>query len=80
VITRGGVVGFRLPPLKASQVELAPGDIIVLVTDGIHSDFASGIAADCSVDELARELLRGFGKDSDDALVLVARYGQGGPA
>jgi phosphoserine phosphatase RsbX len=75
VVARGGVVGFRLPPLKSSQVALAPGDIIVLVTDGVHSDFTNGIDARWSADELANELLRNFSKTTDDALVLVASYG-----
>lgn len=75
VITRGGVVGYRLPPLRSSQVDVAPGDLIVLVTDGIQTDFAAGIDGFRTPDELARELLRGFAKGSDDALILVARYG-----
>lgn len=78
VITRGGVVGFRLPPLKSSQVALTAGDLIVMVTDGIHSDFARGIEIGWSAEDLAHQLLRSFAKTSDDALVLVASYG--GPA
>ncbi len=79
VLTRGGVIGFRLPPLRSNRVTLAPGDLLVLVTDGIRGDFMNGIEPFETTSELARHLLQGFAKGSDDALVLVARYGAGAP-
>ncbi len=33
LLLRGGVVGDRLPPLRAAGLPLAPGDTLVLATD-----------------------------------------------
>jgi phosphoserine phosphatase RsbX len=74
VVQRGGVVGYRLPPLKVSQVELAPGDVIVLASDGIKSGFHESLDLRHGVRELADEILAAHGKTTDDALALVVRY------
>lgn len=74
VIQRGGVVGYRLPPLKVSQVELRAGDVIVLASDGIKSGFSEGLDITPSVQQIADDIFSRFGKKSDDALVMVARY------
>ena len=78
VVLRGGVVGYRLPPLKVSEVKLAPGDVLVLATDGIKSGFSDKIELSLAVRELADDIAQRFTKRSDDALVLVARYLGGG--
>jgi serine phosphatase RsbU (regulator of sigma subunit) len=78
VIQRGGVVGYRLPPLKLSQVLLEPGDVIVMATDGIRSGFVSALDPAHDPQPLAEDILRRFSKGTDDALVLVARYDGGG--
>jgi len=75
---RGGVVGYQLPPLRLDTLLVEPGDTLVMVTDGIRSDFSVGedIArppADC-----AQAILRRHGKGNDDAHVLVVRYLGGG--
>lgn len=79
VVLRGGVVGYRLPPLKRSEVALAPNDVIVLATDGIKSGFSEGLDLSLGVQELAAHIMSRFAKGSDDALVLVVRYLGGDP-
>ncbi|WP_045227155.1 SpoIIE family protein phosphatase [Methyloterricola oryzae] len=80
LLTRGGVVGFQLPPLRRASLCLHSGDLIVLASDGIRSEFGSAwTLADpllrCQkVQSIAEQILREFGKVTDDALVLVARY------
>jgi serine phosphatase RsbU (regulator of sigma subunit) len=74
VVQRGGVVGYRLPPLKVSRVELAPGDVIVLATDGIKSGFHESLDLRHAARELADEIVAAHGKTSDDSLALVVRY------
>lgn len=74
LITLGGVVGFRLPPLKLSTSRLWPGDLLVLATDGIRAGFSDDIRLGKDPQSLASELLAAYAKGSDDALVLVARY------
>lgn len=71
---RAGVVGYRLPPLREQRVPLSPGDTLVMATDGVRSGFASDLALDRTPQALADSILARDGKQSDDALVLVARY------
>lgn len=79
--TRGGVVGYRLPPLHPSLISLSPGDLLVMATDGVASGFGGTIRCDRTPSENADAILALHGKLSDDALVLVARYvgGNGAP-
>jgi negative regulator of sigma-B (phosphoserine phosphatase) len=79
VVQRGGVVGYRLPPLKVSHVALAVGDVIVLATDGIKGGFHELIDLDSSAQEIADAISSRHGKTSDDALALVLRYRGGAP-
>ncbi len=80
LLTRGGVVGFQLPPLHRRSLPVAEGDLLVFATDGIRSDFAAALPpADPSsrrqnVQVIANRIMEGFAKGTDDALVLVARY------
>ena len=69
-----GLVGLELPPLRPVTVALRRGDTLVLATDGVEPTFADGLAATGRCDELAAEILERHGRDTDDALVLVARY------
>jgi negative regulator of sigma-B (phosphoserine phosphatase) len=78
VVQRGGVVGYQLPPLKVSHVALAPGDVIVLATDGIRGGFHESLDLAASAPELADDIVRRYAKTSDDALALVVRYRGGG--
>jgi serine phosphatase RsbU (regulator of sigma subunit) len=75
---RGGVVGYRLPPMHARSIALAPGDTFVLATDGIRSGFTEALDALEAPAAMAESILERHGKGTDDALVLVARYLGGG--
>jgi len=74
ISTRGGVVGYRLPPLHDERVTVAPGDTLVMVTDGIQSSFNVNLGTQLSPQELAESILIRYGKGTDDAHVVVARY------
>jgi serine/threonine protein phosphatase PrpC len=82
LLTRGGVVGCELPRLRADVVEVAPGDTLILATDGIGRGFVDGLPVEGSPQQLADHILERFGKSTDDALVFVARYraASGSPA
>lgn len=73
ILLRSGVVGYQLPPLRATELPLFPGDALVMATDGLRSDFAEDPADDLP-EAVAEHLLNAFARNSDDALVLVARY------
>jgi phosphoserine phosphatase RsbX len=76
---RPGVVGYRLPPLRAGQVAVSRGDTLVLATDGLHSGFALGVALERSAQEIADAILARHNRGTDDALVVVVRYLGGAP-
>lgn len=70
----GGVVGYRLPAVRAQSVPIHPGDLLILATDGIDSRFVSDDIPDGEPERVARAILERHGKASDDALVLVLRW------
>jgi len=74
LVTRGGIVGSELPRLRAQVCTVVPGDTVILATDGIKEHFAEGLPRDASPQQLADHILARYGKGTDDALVLVARY------
>ncbi|MDP3671915.1 MAG: SpoIIE family protein phosphatase [Telluria sp.] len=74
LICRGGVVGYRMPAPRVTLVPLFRGDLLIFATDGISSRFVEGVDRMASTDEIAEKLLACYGKPTDDALVLVARW------
>ena len=78
LLTRGGIVGSELPELRPEVLSVAPRDTLILATDGVETPFADDLPADASPRDLAERILARYGKGTDDALVLVARYA-GGP-
>jgi hypothetical protein len=61
------------------SIPVAPGDLLLLATDGIRSGFAEGLRLDQSPQQLADHILARDVKGTDDALVVVARYLGGMP-
>jgi negative regulator of sigma-B (phosphoserine phosphatase) len=74
MVGRAGVVGYQMPPLRAMTLAIAPGDLLILATDGIRGGFSTGVAIDDAPQDIADAILDGFAKGSDDAHVVVARY------
>ncbi len=74
ITMRGGVVGYQLPPLRVNTLLLEPGDTLVMVTDGIRTDFSAGEDIDRPPSDCAQAILQRYGKGTDDAHVLVVRY------
>jgi len=74
IVPRAGVVGYEIPALRPAAHPVAAGDTLILATDGIAGGFGDGVALEASPREIAEGLLAGYGKRTDDALVLVARY------
>jgi len=70
VLQRPGIVGHTLPRLQSTRLPVAPGDTLVLATDGVERGIAGRI--DTTVD--ADRLLERFATGTDDALILLARY------
>ena len=77
LLLRAGVVGAQLPPLKPAVFPIAAGDTLVFATDGIGDGFMRRPVSHHSPQRDAESILAEFGKTTDDALVLVARYVNG---
>jgi negative regulator of sigma-B (phosphoserine phosphatase) len=74
LIMRGGVVGYQLPPLRVATLPLARGDTLIMATDGIRGEFTSESPLGRDPQAYADDMLRRYGKDTDDALSLAVRY------
>ena len=75
LIHRGGIVGVRLPPVRPWVIPLSEGDTLVFATDGVDTDFELSLPVPGPSSSAAEEIMQRFAKGTDDALVLVARFG-----
>jgi hypothetical protein len=69
----GGTVGYRLPTVRDSAVELRPGDLVIMATDGLGPDLLAAVAPGQPVDRIASAIVADHARATDDALVAVAR-------
>jgi serine/threonine protein phosphatase PrpC len=60
--------------LQAAVHTVHPGDLVVLATDGVSSDFYLTIDMAITPQAIAAQILAKNGKGGDDALALVVRY------
>jgi hypothetical protein len=74
LMLRGGVVGYQLPPLRPAEHRVGIGDVLVFATDGVRGDFSAYSPRGLDTQEAADAILAHYGKETDDALVLVVRY------
>lgn len=74
LILSSGVIGDRLPTLTESRKTLFEGDTVIFSTDGIRTGFDEGLNLRSAPQQIADSILSSHRRDSDDALVLVARY------
>jgi phosphoserine phosphatase RsbX len=77
VVAHGGIVGDRLPSLYQGSTGLDAGDLLIMATDGIQSDFVSSVDPTLSPQIMAARILESYSRGYDDALVVVARYDGG---
>ena len=74
ILMRGGVVGQRLPPLRAITLPLRKGDLLMFATDGVRHGFYDEVNIVGALQETADRILLEYGKVTDDALVWVGRW------
>ncbi len=74
-ISKNGILGFRLPSLLEMHYTYDPGDIFALFSDGISSNFAQDHRIDIkqTPQRIAEQVLTAYGKQSDDATVVVVK-------
>jgi len=74
LLLRPGVLGIRLPRLSASVLQVSAGDLLIFATDGLREGFEAHTNLRDSPQQIADRILDQYGRGTDDALVLVARY------
>lgn len=75
LLSTNGIVGHNLRKTRLIQESFAPGDLILLFSDGVALHLLPGVmnwqaTPQCIADEIIHE----FTKPNDDATVLIARY------
>lgn len=69
-----GVPGHELPRVKTATLDVHPGDVILLATDGIEPAFADSLDTSGSTEAISQRILADHWKRPDDALVVAVRY------
>jgi len=74
-ISKNGILGYRLPSLLELRYTYDPGDLFVLYSDGVSGQFAHDMQIDLAQppQALADQILHSYGKQSDDATVVVIK-------
>jgi serine phosphatase RsbU (regulator of sigma subunit) len=67
----GGAGSVRFRP---STLKLVPGDTLLFATDGVRPDFGRDANPLAAPETAAQSVLERWGRDDDDALVVVARW------
>lgn len=76
LISRDGIVGYKLPRIKEYKYNYNIGDTVLMYSDGISSKTAQYPASKIKkqdVQETANEIMKLYAKEEDDATVVVAR-------
>lgn len=69
-----GVPGHELPSVRAATLDVRPGDVLVLATDGIEASFADSLDISGSTQAISERIVAEHARPSDDALVVAVRY------
>jgi serine phosphatase RsbU (regulator of sigma subunit) len=77
LVSQDGVLGQNMRTPRPQTLQLEPGDLIVLYTDGVSDRFTSddypGVLRHAAK-EVASNIVQRFGKDYDDAACIAVRY------
>jgi negative regulator of sigma-B (phosphoserine phosphatase) len=77
LVSQDGVLGHNMRSPLHQALQLEPGDVVVLYTDGVSDRFTSddypGVLRH-SPDEVASNIVQRFGKGHDDAACIAVRY------
>ena len=74
VVQIGGILGPATPHPHVQVLDLGPGSLLVLATDGIHPGFRDAVDLSPDPEDLASRILASYAVGTDDALVFVGRY------
>ncbi len=74
IVQQAGIVGQNCPTLRPATFAVQPGDLLLLATDGIGGGFDRAVRPGIAPQQLADCILSDYGRATDDALILVARW------
>jgi phosphoserine phosphatase RsbX len=69
-----GIPGHQLPNVRATTIDVQPGDVLLLATDGIEAAFGDSLDTSGPTQAITDRVLAAHWKPSDDALVVAVRY------
>ena len=77
LVSQDGVLGQNMRTPRLQTLQLEPGDLIILYTDGVSDRFTlddyPGVLRHAPK-EVASNIVQRFGKDHDDAACIAVRY------
>jgi phosphoserine phosphatase RsbX len=74
IFMEGGIVGTRLPLLRqVNEITMAPGNIFILATDGIKTQFEIEPPKLGTPEKIAEKIFTTYRNKNDDGLVLVVQ-------
>ncbi len=77
LVSKDGVLGQNMRSPLHQTLQLDPGDLVVLYTDGVSDRFTSddypGVLHHAP-QEVASNIVQRFGKNHDDAACIAVRY------
>ena len=71
---RNGVPGHELPGLKTATLDIRPGDLLVLATDGIEPSFGESLDVSGSTEAISERIVADHWRPTDDGLVVAVRF------
>jgi serine/threonine protein phosphatase PrpC len=75
VFCLAGIVGHNVRTSKVMTVNMKPGDIYCLMSDGVSSRGNLKSALPGAPETVARRIVESWGKDHDDATALILGFG-----
>jgi negative regulator of sigma-B (phosphoserine phosphatase) len=69
-----GIPGHELPSVRTATLDVRPGDLLVLATDGIEAAFGDSLDISGSTQAITERILVAHRRPTDDALVVAIRY------
>jgi negative regulator of sigma-B (phosphoserine phosphatase) len=69
-----GVLGHELPVVRPATLDVRPGDVLLLASDGVDAAFADSLELWGSPQAISERILAAHWKPSDDAVVIAVRY------
>jgi negative regulator of sigma-B (phosphoserine phosphatase) len=79
LLLKNGIIGWRFSTPRVSVLPIQEGSTLIFATDGIRSEFTNEPIWDLAPQALADSILAQYSKDTDDALVLVVKFGGHSP-